>query len=216
MIDPPHGSSGGQSRKQTQTRLVSADHEEINPPHGSSGRQSRKQTQTRLVSPDHEEINPPHGSSGQRDPRAFDRRQQRRKYEPKDEPEPRELSPEEEPAPARDSRRKPESKTKPIPVFSHFGEKGRFQEAKGPKEAYASESRFQQPLPSAEPLKSKEDPSQMSYDEFRLLKHKEKMAKRVEKQQFERTQKPRPEREPDFKSYQEYREWKLEQKVKRE
>ena len=56
----------------------------------------------------------------------------------------------------------------------------------------------------------------MSYDEFRLWKHKEKMAKRVEKQQFERTQKPRPEREPDFKSYQEYREWKLEQKVKRE
>ena len=94
MIDPPHGSSGGQSRKQTQTRLVSPDHEEINPPHGSSGRQSYKQTRTRLASPGHEETNPPHGSSGQRDPRAFDRRQQRRKYEPKDEPEPRELSPE--------------------------------------------------------------------------------------------------------------------------
>ena len=211
-IDPLHETSGGSSKK-----APSESYRMIDPPHGSSGGQSRRQTQTRLVSPDHEEINPPHGSSGQRDPRAFDRRQRRRDYEPKAEPEPRELSREEEPTPASDSRRKPESKTKPIPVFSHFGEKaGTFQEPKGPKDAYASESRFQQPLPSSEQSKPTEDPSQMSYDEFRLWKHKQKLAKRVEKQQFERTQKPKPEREPDFKSYQEYRDWKLEQKVKRE
>jgi len=45
----------------------------------------------------------------------------------------------------------------------------------------------------------------MTYDEFRLWKHKQKVAK-------ERMKTPYLPAEPEFKSYQEYQEWRFKQK----
>ena len=62
----------------------------------------------------------------------------------------------------------------------------------------------------AEQSQEKEDLStkKMTYDEWRLEKHKRKASQRPKKA----TDEP----EPEFSSYKEYRQWKLDQKIKKE